>query len=362
MSGQERSPYVATGYRMIESIDIKNFRCFEHASVKGCKEINIIVGGNASGKTAFLEAIFLAVGPSPELASRFKTWRNFDPGMIGTQEEIEDAMWSDLFFKLDKNKNIEIKLRGTGLHKRSLKVEYGSFEPITSVSEGGAWAPSPISFKWVNYKRTIFPVRPQFTGNAFQFRGAEHPPVEATFIGSSHPVSNQENVKRFGNLSKKRLETDFLATLAKEYPFIKGISIQPYAGISMLYADIESIPEKIPLNLVSSGVSKLASLLLAIANQPKGILLVDEIENGFHYSHYGSIWRSLRSFCNKFDVQLFASTHSRECLEASTEVFNEFQAEMALMQIIRDDAGNKAYITDGASATAAIEGGIEVRR
>ncbi len=52
-------------FHMIRSIDIKNFRCYEHLHVNGCKRVNVIVGDNGSGKTALLEAMFMALGTRP---------------------------------------------------------------------------------------------------------------------------------------------------------------------------------------------------------------------------------------------------------------------------------------------------------
>ena len=55
---------------MVNSFSIKNFRSFNEVKVEGCKRINLIVGDNGSGKTALLEALFLAAGVSPELLLR----------------------------------------------------------------------------------------------------------------------------------------------------------------------------------------------------------------------------------------------------------------------------------------------------
>jgi len=50
-----------TGYQVINEIDIRRFRCFEHLHISECKRVNVIVGDNGVGKTALLEAIFLAL-------------------------------------------------------------------------------------------------------------------------------------------------------------------------------------------------------------------------------------------------------------------------------------------------------------
>src|SRR5712691_9034679 len=46
-------------YRMIESFEISNFRCFETLSLSGLSRVNVITGANASGKSALLEALLI---------------------------------------------------------------------------------------------------------------------------------------------------------------------------------------------------------------------------------------------------------------------------------------------------------------
>lgn len=46
---------------MVRDLSIKNYRCFEDFYVDGLAQVNLIVGDNNSGKTSFLEAIYLLV-------------------------------------------------------------------------------------------------------------------------------------------------------------------------------------------------------------------------------------------------------------------------------------------------------------
>ena len=271
------------GCRMIDSVVIRNFRCFEHATLDHCRRINIIVGNNASGKTALLEALFLVLGPSPEIAVRFRNWRGYERSLSGTQQDIEEAMWSDLFHGLDRSLAIDIEVTGSGIHNRRLSVSYepsDSFVPITEERSASAWAPSPISFTWIRHDGVPVRVKPQFTGAGYQFVGTEHPAVEATFFASTNPYSTAETLKRFSVLDKRRGADAVISDFTREFPFVNDIDIQPHAGVSMLHADIPTLPEKVPLSAISSGVNKFATLLLAIAAHPRTVVFVDELENG----------------------------------------------------------------------------------
>jgi hypothetical protein len=52
------------------------------------------------------------------------------------------------------------------------------------------------------------------------------------------------------------------------------------------------------------------------ASQPD-ILLIDEIENGLYFGGLEDYWKGLMAVLEDQDVQLFATTHSRECMEAA---------------------------------------------
>jgi hypothetical protein len=69
----------------------------------------------------------------------------------------------------------------------------------------------------------------------------------------------------------------------------------------MLYAAVTGIPEKIPLSLTSGGMNKLAAILLAPANQPGGVLLIDELEAGFYHKRLPLIWNSIHALAKEYD-------------------------------------------------------------
>jgi predicted ATPase len=104
--------------------------------------------------------------------------------------------------------------------------------------------------------------------------------------------------------------------MKEEFPHIESLSVEISHGAPMIFASVPYLPEKIPVTLLSSGINKLLCLLLAIASYPKGAVVIDEIEIGFYFSRMPSVWRLLLSFAKKYDVQIFASTHSEECLKA----------------------------------------------
>ena len=79
----------------------------------------------------------------------------------------------------------------------------------------------------------------------------------------------------------------------------------------------------IPLPAMGEGMNRVASLVLAIGSASGGVICIDEIENGLHYSIMTDVWRAIAKAARAFDVQIFATTHSLECIRAAHEAFSQ---------------------------------------
>ncbi len=67
---------------------------------------------------------------------------------------------------------------------------------------------------------------------------------------------------------------------------------------------------------MGDGLTKLFHIALAVASAPRGILLVDEFENGLHWSVQEKLWIALARAARDFNLQVFCTTHSRDCIES----------------------------------------------
>jgi len=78
---------------------------------------------------------------------------------------------------------------------------------------------------------------------------------------------------------------------------------------------------------------------LAILAYENGIVLIDEIDNGLHHSVQESLWKAIFAWANKYKVQIFATTHSDECVKAFAKCSQGslFAEEAKLYRIERED-------------------------
>jgi hypothetical protein len=113
-------------------------------------------------------------------------------------------------------------------------------------------------------------------------------------------------------------------------------------GIAMMVAG-----QRIPMVRWATGIWRLLGIALALVRARGGVLLVDEIDTGLHYSVLVDMWKLVFETARSLDVQVFATTHSRDCYEALAAVAEPGRTEISLQRIVLD-----ASICDVIAGTA----------
>jgi predicted ATPase len=362
----------STGYRMISSVDIENFRPFKKLTLSNLERINIVVGDNSSGKTAFLEAIFLASAANPQLPINLRLWRGLEATVATTTTEIYDALWSNLFNEFDKNRTISIQLHGSENDSRTLFMHFQKEAAVTLPlkQNGGATGElkpaagiyQPFVFHWKVPNEPDMVLTMKLGAAGLQMEGiTRESNLRSAFIPAHAQTSQQYTASLFSNLSKENKEGDFINALVKQFPHIQKVSVEIEAGAPSLFVSVPWVARKMPLALFSNAASNLATILLNIAASTKGIVCLDEIENGFHYTRQASIWEQLYQFANDYQTQVFATTHSLECLKAAVPMMQKHQDDFSVIQLHQSDGISNAFTVPANEAIQAIENDIELR-
>ena len=130
----------------------------------------------------------------------------------------------------------------------------------------------------------------------------------------------------------------------------------------MIYVDIGA-DKLLPINIMGDGMRRVLSILVAIADMKNGLLLVDEIENGLHYSSISVAWKAILEACKIYNVQLIATTHSYECVHALGElVENEINFDnVRLFRVGKEVEIHEVKKANTQVLLASLEKEIEVR-
>jgi hypothetical protein len=367
---QEHQPNNTTGYVMIQTLEIDNFRGFKSLKVDGLKRFNIVVGPNGSGKTALLEAIFLAVGRGPEVTLRFKRWRGLAGDAVQLPDTALESLWGDLFW--NEVNEIMIALQDSEYEKISCHIYHETRGasitlPFGQETNGGAIGSSfklPLLFEWVRGGQT-------FTGSievnprekSLNLTTIQVGPFESVFLGAGTVHDPTEIARWYSLQSRANKEHKILAAMRKVYPFIDGLSIETPDGTgALLHATVHGSQKKIPVPLLSGGINKYLVSLLAISFTPRGIVLIDEVENGFYYDTAENIWSGLVTEAIENQTQLFMTTHSMEWLQSLSPTLKEHADEFCLLRAARREDGTcNVTRIEGHGIVAALQEGFEVR-
>ena len=347
---------------MYRSFTIKNFRCFDELTVEGMGRINLIAGKNNVGKTALLEALWVhSGGPArPDKSLRLDRLRGLDS--IEPKSNI-----SHLFYSFDES--VEIKLSAHGdwdAATRELSIfaeELDSVQaPLDMLDDEIADPNRPVPQKQliVNYlddsdlKSSSRAWLAESRNNPGRWNIAAKGDMPAWFLSlsciyllSRGWMGRAVDSRRYSQLEVAGGQEGVLRILREIEPSLQRIAVVATGSEPQIYVDL-GLRQLIPIQLAGEGMSRLLSLALAIATASGGIVLVDEIENGIHHSVMEKVWKAIGAFARSYDVQLFATTHSYECIGAAYRAFEaDEEDELRLFRIQRNsDGGFKAVKYD----------------
>lgn len=116
-----------------------------------------------------------------------------------------------------------------------------------------------------------------------------------------------------------------------------------------------------PLKSLGDGIERLLHIILALVNARGGFLLLDEVENGIHYRVLPRLWHLIFKVAADLDVQVFAATHSWDCITAFQQAAADHPAEGVLVKLEKDENGARAKVFDEADLAVITQADIEVR-
>lgn len=335
---------------MIKGISIENFRCFQKLAVSGFERINLISGKNNAGKTALLEALFLNSSPRPDTVMLLRQIRRESANF---SRALPERTWDNFFEKQEKNKEIRIhsnlengdskivKIFEDKLVKDFLEKEINQdegddeLEEISNLFSSSESTVSVLHLKTEINDKEAFETSILSSVKGILGRDIKVPDTKnAYFVPTFLRIRSRELAERFDIARLNEKDHEILAAIKAIDSSI--VEVESFSiGEPNIYLKRRG-ESRLPLSLFGDGINRIVDIILRIVNNENSILLIDEIENGIHHSNQFEFWSIIYRLASDLNVQVFATTHSLEMVQAFITAGSDYRDSAAHFELARN--------------------------
>ncbi|GAP98386.1 AAA family ATPase [Leptolyngbya sp. NIES-2104] len=388
---------------MFKALKIENFRGFKAFELQQLDRVNLLVGRNNSGKTSILEAIQL-------LCSR----ANLEPliGIMTNRGEYSSSENHSLNRQLTESQNLDIQhlfyghtvqsashISISGSHTEdcetltvSLDGTYGDFDSQLEEPNASGFSllvqwklePDTEEVQSENLSRldtelNLFysPLSANFGLSTNRVRSPQRKPydipinipapINTQFI-TPFSLSAQSMIEMFEDFvvltPEEQVVNQALHTIESRIERIAPISSKKstiFGSRTGFIVKLTGINERVPIGSMGDGIWRMLGLAISAVGAKGGVLLVDEIDTGLHFTVMVDMWKMILQIAQRLDIQVFATTHSRDCWESLAEAgrLEESENEITIHRIERER--DRSVIFSGRKMMIAADQEIEVR-
>jgi len=309
---------------MLSDLHISNFRGFEDLRLDNLGRVNLVVGKNNTGKTSLLEAVTLiATQKQPtELRSAYrvcpKEEAHFDRWLIRDGADSGEA--SVIATNDGSVHSCKVASAGGGA-----KATYQGIEDAKRAETQGDLSPLAYIHSSVRTERDLI----------------------VPFAETVRKRDGEKTLEAVMRAVDPRVQTIRLST---------GRTNQTFIEVDL------GLSARLPITQAGEGLNRVLTMLVELLGASRQFAFLDEVENGIHHTAMLQVWKALAEVAERTNVQIFATTHSHECLEAAHEAFAERgNYDLRVIQLYRVDQKTDGRVLDRKLIEAALAGEIELR-
>jgi predicted ATP-dependent endonuclease of OLD family len=314
----------------LTDIKIKEYKLFQDFKADNFGRVNLIGGKNNVGKTAFMEACYLETAPDTiELYSRLleiDTHRNIINNLLYNRDkktDIEKLIRDNLNFVINQTK--------ISLNKNSFTIEIDTIEEKQTYDFSKLVELLDLSL--VNAKSFY----------SIHFIGQDTSPdwLLNHLIGKSKLEDRYNTVNNYLSEVFGVQNIDIIDNL----PYIK-----------------KEEGTFIPLHNFGQGIKSFIDILLSLILSNNSIIFIDEIENGIHHTNFDKLWEIILTISKQQNIQVFATTHSKECIESYARVADKLEEdEIRFISLYKDNENIQSIVFNKQEIDERLELGLDNR-
>ncbi|UXE61519.1 MAG: AAA family ATPase [Woronichinia naegeliana WA131] len=377
---------------LIRDLTIQGYRCFEDFSMDGLTRVNLLVGNNNSGKTSFLEAVYLLVNQPTfnsknlgkilkelfenrnEFSQHIENYESYE----GESTYVQKKYFIDrLFYGYGRNNLDESSIFSHHDHIISTKITKNEYDE----EHISLWySNNRLMFEMDTDKKRVietcfkfnfhglinefaYQLDESFSEDYIKHKTFFYEEIQSSLFLSNYQINLEKVSSVWDEIELTPKEDIVIEALRIILPTVDRIGFSVNEGFNNIRLKVKDHQKPIPLSSMGYGMNRILNLAIALVSTEKGVLLIDEIETGLHYEAQLDMWRLVLKTAQDLDVQVFATTHSWDCIAAFKEALQELE-DQSVAKLFRLDSKYgklRAVEYDAEEIRIAVNQGVEVR-
>ena len=299
---------------MIDNLSVTHYRGLKIANVEDCRRINVFFGRNNCGKTTLLEAFFLLAGQSnPVLPFNVNAFRGYK-----TLHSESDVRIN--FYNLDTSTPIVISSSGTTDRKLTITLlkslsDTMDIQSIVDVNSRAVEKYFGLKLVFDGGKSSELIVNDGESGHAKLNMADQYDETIVAELLHPRMVVSENAARKLTKLIADKQKDRVLSVMQLIDKKVEDVIVANDTIMVDVGAD-----HFLPIHVMGDGMVKILLNLLTIYECAGGIALIDEVDNGLHYSMMEQMWNVMIKAAVENDVQLFVSTHSIDSIKGLNAV------------------------------------------
>ncbi len=369
---------------MIANLLVENYRSFRRFEIAALGRVNLLVGMNNSGKTSLLEAIQVVMSKADSKILWSIGVRRGESSHNGSDarnlfDEIDLNCW---FHGFELRHGSTMSLSATlDTHLQSCHLEVVKASPVNGHVTGTTTTLAPALTENIDepfvpsgftlsvsatdlQSKQIWtsPLSPRGgvqAGSAW--RDAADQEFRTTYVPTSG-LSTRDLVSLIDDITLTDEEGLVLRALQSLDERIERFAPKDRNRMPQIVVRLKGVAKPLPIGVLGDGVNRLLTIALALAKSANGVLLIDEIDTGLHYTTMDRMWSFIGNAAEELNVQVFATTHSRDCYESLATICHESPEALSNVSIQRIEQDRQSAVSyTEAEILAVARRGLEVR-